>query len=836
MILFIVSCIPGNGDAVDLKRLTSARLTYRFKVIYAAPRDGRGYHYHDLDGDGKSESIHIDNQENIAIGAPSYLHIADVPFDNVICRFNFKGPISNAGVGDYDKDGIKELFISEQVQDTVYVHVLKYSNRSIQRTHRFVGAVKPVRNVFNQYPWFCGLTLKALVDWNHDQVLDGVFSINTSYAYQPRGLLIYDFKNRRVLLEHPGGYRGNEFVTGDFNLDGEESILFGTTAPGNAGGMKINGTDDHHSYLIHAEKKGGTVSIEKIGAQGTSVNVYRADLNDDGFPEILFRFKTFTEQKADNYIQFINPLTLALTSRKWSRPAVLNACDFIDGNGDGRIDMVLGWQDGLLEIRDYDLQGIRQVRFKDTAIKNLCVANLTGDENREIIVNAAVQGEPWVVLLSSSLNVLGIWPGFSLQHGNEFYYPEFGARPLLAMHSLDQYQIVGIQKNAFLTGVISGLNRFHVFMGTLFLCLLGAAVVFNKIRTKHGRALIEGLVEGHCDPAFAADASGMLHAVNRFCDLLFHYAPYTSVGKPCSVLLTGDCWAELREWLNESLAAAEAIRRREFTITLNDEPRDFLVTVYGCPATRNRDDFKLVTLQDLTGLAQSRRTVAWATMARRLAHEIKTPLATVMLTAQRLQMECDAGESRKIETRRFTRRIVGQVQRLREMTDAFLKFCRIEKPQLESLDPNTVIRDVLEANRIRISGDVTVETRFGKDIPRLSADRHQKQIVLQNMIDNSLAAMEGKGVLTISTRTVQWLPEKKTVLRNGAVQIEIADTGRGMSSREMNRLFQPFFSKSPGGTGLGLVIVKKIIEDHHGYIEIDSTEGIGTTVTVTLPA
>lgn len=130
---------------------------------------------------------------------------------------------------------------------------------------------------------------------------------------------------------------------------------------------------------------------------------------------------------------------------------------------------------------------------------------------------------------------------------------------------------------------------------------------------------------------------------------------------------------------------------------------------------------------------------------------------------------------------------------------------------------------------------VTVKTSLSNDLPRISADADQIAIVLQNLIDNSLNAMAGKGNVTIATRLVQWLHNTKINNHREAVQIEISDTGKGMSQEELNKLFKPFFSNSPGGTGLGLVIVKKIIEDHNGEIHYKSEPDFGTTVFITLP-
>lgn len=169
------------------------------------------------------------------------------------------------------------------------------------------------------------------------------------------------------------------------------------------------------------------------------------------------------------------------------------------------------------------------------------------------------------------------------------------------------------------------------------------------------------------------------------------------------------------------------------------------------------------------------------------------------------------------------------------MTDGLMKFARIEKPKFEPLNINTLISDCLAEIRLRLGSGIRVEKNLMKSPPILKADRQQLHIALQNIIDNSITAMQGKGILTISTTLVQSLQRERAMLSEQAIQIEIADTGKGMSTTDLNQMFQPFFSRFPEGTGLGLVIVEKIIEDHRGNIRIESQEGIGTTMFITLP-
>ncbi|OPX17594.1 hypothetical protein BXT86_05720, partial [candidate division WOR-3 bacterium 4484_100] len=125
-----------------------------------------------------------------------------------------------------------------------------------------------------------------------------------------------------------------------------------------------------------------------------------------------------------------------------------------------------------------------------------------------------------------------------------------------------------------------------------------------------------------------------------------------------------------------------------------------------------------------------------------------------------------------------------------------------------------------------------VKRYFAEDISSIKCDQTQLNAAFSNIVENGLEAMEGKGALTIRTAVVEKIADK-TVKKY--VEIKFEDTGKGMSEQELAKLFKPFESSKPGGTGLGLVITRSIIEQHQGFIKIESKKGIGTVVTVLLP-
>lgn len=294
-------------------------------------------------------------------------------------------------------------------------------------------------------------------------------------------------------------------------------------------------------------------------------------------------------------------------------------------------------------------------------------------------------------------------------------------------------------------------------------------------------------------------------------------------------------WAEILTLIEESFSDSTDISDYQLSVNFNGSSHDVYFTIDSVLSTRGKVLGKMVKIHDISRISQSERTLAWAGMAQKLAHEIKTPLSTVMLSAQKLEMEFERMTGKHEKSNDYLDFIIQQVHRLRELSDAFLKFAHLDELHLEAVEIENLIDEVLDELRLKMIPGFKVIKEYSNDLPRLNIDKQQMSIVFHNVITNSMNAMGEKGVLTITTRLVQSLQLKLGTDTSNMVQIEISDTGKGIGINDLNSIFQPFFSKMPGGTGMGLVIVKKIIEDHHGSINIESKEGIGTNVFIDLP-
>jgi two-component system sensor histidine kinase HydH len=216
------------------------------------------------------------------------------------------------------------------------------------------------------------------------------------------------------------------------------------------------------------------------------------------------------------------------------------------------------------------------------------------------------------------------------------------------------------------------------------------------------------------------------------------------------------------------------------------------------------------------------RLAALGEMAAGLAHEIRNPLGAIKGAAQLL---LPAPEAPGGEASEFLGIIVEEANRLNRVVSQFLDYARPYKGSLEPLDLNEVVRKTVQLLPPNADGapPISVELELG-DVPALRGDAEQLRQVFLNLALNALQAMSDGGKLTISTTSAR-----------RRVEVRFADSGRGIPAATLKNLFIPFFTTKDKGTGLGLPISQRIVENHGGRIEVRSREGQGAVFTVVLP-
>jgi signal transduction histidine kinase len=226
-------------------------------------------------------------------------------------------------------------------------------------------------------------------------------------------------------------------------------------------------------------------------------------------------------------------------------------------------------------------------------------------------------------------------------------------------------------------------------------------------------------------------------------------------------------------------------------------------------------------------LVRSERLAAVGKMASIITHEVRNPLSSIALNTELLAEEI-AKHNGGAEAAGLCRSIQREVDRLTTITEEYLRFARLPRPRLEKEQLNGIVSGVVEFQREELAGrGVVVASDLAADLPPVAADEGQIRQALLNLMRNAAEAMGDEGgELTLTTRRAD----------DGTVEVHVVDTGPGIDDEDIPKIFDPFFSKKEGGTGLGLALTHQILAEHGGRIEVLSRPGQGTTFVLRFPA
>jgi nitrogen fixation/metabolism regulation signal transduction histidine kinase len=235
----------------------------------------------------------------------------------------------------------------------------------------------------------------------------------------------------------------------------------------------------------------------------------------------------------------------------------------------------------------------------------------------------------------------------------------------------------------------------------------------------------------------------------------------------------------------------------------------------------------IVVFDDISDVISAQRSVAWGEVARRLAHEIKNPLTPIQLSAERLQMKLeDKLAPPEVELlNRGTATIVNQVAAMKRMVDDFRDYAKTPPAVLEPLDLNALVDEILHLY-VSGEGDDIIHPQLAPGLPLVMGDATQLRQVIHNLLQNAQDAMaELAGHATapridVVTEAIHYQGADGS--SRTAVRLAIADNGPGFAPKILARAFEPYVTSKTRGTGLGLAMVKKIIDEHGGRIDIQN--------------
>ncbi len=220
-------------------------------------------------------------------------------------------------------------------------------------------------------------------------------------------------------------------------------------------------------------------------------------------------------------------------------------------------------------------------------------------------------------------------------------------------------------------------------------------------------------------------------------------------------------------------------------------------------------------------LIEAEKKMIWREIARAMAHEIKNPLTPIKLSLERLEMKYYQKVENFEEIFESTTSIISEeVDNLQKLVNRFRGFAAIPQPEPEKYDLLKQIKDIIEPYTDQRSIQLTIET----EKPEINADKLQIKQVFTNLLQNAIHATKKDESI-----------EVRIAKEDKFITVKIHDFGKGIDTKDLSKIFEPYFTTKRKGTGLGLAVVKQIIENHGGFITIESRVGQGTSVKVSLP-
>ena len=346
----------------------------------------------------------------------------------------------------------------------------------------------------------------------------------------------------------------------------------------------------------------------------------------------------------------------------------------------------------------------------------------------------------------------------------------------------------------------------------------------RNIEIEERRQYMEIVLKNVSTGVITLDAEGKLSTINTSAERMLNLKSDEIISKSYRDLLKGSHLALATDVMEALTGSSNSVVELPLRLTIAGRPRSFLVHVNALKDDSGNHMGIVMVFDDLTELEKAQRMAAWREVARRIAHEVKNPLTPITLSAQRLKRKY-SGQLNESVFEECIRMIIDHVDIIRNLVNEFSSFARFPTADLKPGELPPIIEETIELYRDGHK-NIHFEIQIADRIPTLNIDRQQIKQALINLVDNAIAAIKTDGRITI-TLTHDPILNK--------VELEVSDTGPGISDDEKTRLFEPYFSTKKSGMGLGLTIVSTIIADHNGMIRVHDNPPHGARFIIELP-
>jgi two-component system sensor histidine kinase AtoS len=340
------------------------------------------------------------------------------------------------------------------------------------------------------------------------------------------------------------------------------------------------------------------------------------------------------------------------------------------------------------------------------------------------------------------------------------------------------------------------------------------------------RSLNENILWSIADAVITVDVNGIVTSVNPAAQHLFGLTGTEMVGRPYDALYDEE--ANFSSLLMQTLQSG----KENIGVSIDVPLRDKMLHVSSSTSLlrdgRGNVIGAVAVIKDISETKQLQRQImradrlsALGELVAGIAHDIRNPLTSIRGFMQYLQKSSDPADWRQ-----YGPLIIREVDGLNRIIGELLEFAKPYPPRYGLVQVNDLISEMLLLVKKRADAQsIRIDVRLDPSLPYIEADGEQLKQVLLNLIINACQAITDKGIITVSTEmeSHDWMVT------------HVSDNGVGIAPENLERIYDPFFSTKPAGTGLGLAVVQRILNGHRGRIEITSEPGRGTDVKISLP-
>jgi two-component system nitrogen regulation sensor histidine kinase NtrY len=377
---------------------------------------------------------------------------------------------------------------------------------------------------------------------------------------------------------------------------------------------------------------------------------------------------------------------------------------------------------------------------------------------------------------------------------------------------------------------------------------MSAGLEENQHKLEERRRYIETVLQSLSTGVVSLDAENRVTTINDAARSMLHVAEKENQKLSLQDLIADEDFVVIEKLIARARRLGHAseqttLNRQNLNGDALTSENDSLPVALAATALREdlgKNIGVVLVIEDLSELLSAQRAAAWQEVAKRMAHEIKNPLTPIQLAAERIAKNfrqlTNGAEKEILNPKSKIQTVVGEstdtilreVDGLKSMVNEFSDFARLPHARLETEDLNEIIRQTAVLYEDRLS-DVRLEIDLQGNLPPVMLDAEQMRRVLVNLIDNALEAFDaGQNEKHICIKTSHDFARALLI-------VEITDNGRGISANDFSKLFQPYFSTKGRGTGLGLPIVQRIVQEHGGKIKVVANQPNGAKFIVELP-